>query len=95
MQNAGFGNLIKKKRAKLLFTDESGAVAFECDAGEFNGENGFTASASPNLASGKYGVYLRLYGEEHNGAPLYCVRFANDGLWNAELKANKIGNIAR
>lgn len=95
LQNAGFGNLCKKKRAKLLFTDESGAVAFECDAGEFNGENGFTASASPNLASGKYGIYLRLYGEEYNGVPLYCVRFANDGVWNAELKANKIGDIAR
>lgn len=25
--------------------------------------------------------------------PLYCLQFANDGLWSTELKANKIGSI--
>ena len=47
------------------------------------------------LESGKYDVYLRIYGEELQSVPLYCVKFANDGLWNDDLKANKIGSFER
>lgn len=92
-KNVGFGNLNRIKRAKLIFTDESGEVAYEQDAGSFTGSEEASFSVKNNLTEGKYDVYLRVYGEEAEGAPLYCLQFANDGLWNAELKANKIGSI--
>lgn len=94
LKNVGFGNLNKKKYARLIFTDENGEVKFvQKIDGVFYGEASFTCSAELNLENGNYEVYLRLYGEELEGVPLYCLQFANDGLWNAELKANKIGSI--
>lgn len=93
IKNVGFGNLNKIKHAKLIFVDANGAVAFTKDAEDFTGNTIAKYSAKINAENGKYDVYLRLYGEELDGTPLYCLQFANDGLWNAELKANKIGSV--
>ena len=93
LQNVGFGNLNKKKNAQLIITDESGNVAFTKTVGLFLGGVKVNYSTKLNLEYGKYDVYLRIYGEEVEGTPLYCLQFANDGLWNSTLKANKIGSI--
>ena len=95
LQNLGFGNLNRNKRAKLIFTDSTGAVAFIADYGEIAVKDELVFNVEHELESGKYDVYLRIYGEELQSAPLYCVKFANDGLWNDELKANKIGSFER
>ena len=95
LQNLGFGNLNRNKRAKLIFTDSTGAVAFIADYGEITVKDELEFNVEHGLDSGKYDVYLRIYGEELQSAPLYCVKFANDGLWNDELKANKIGSFER
>ena len=60
----------------------------------FDGANNFNCSAKLNLQSGQYDVFLRIYGEEYNGDYLYCVQFANENMWNENIKANKIGSIA-
>ena len=93
LQNAGFGNLNRNKRAKLIFTDSTGATAFIADYGEIALKDELEFNVEHGLESGKYDVYLRIYGEELQSAPLYCVKFANDGLWNNDLKANKIGSF--
>lgn len=95
LQNLGFGNLNRNKRAKLIFTDSTGAAAFIADYGEIAVKDELEFNVEHGLESGKYDVYLRIYGEELKSAPLYCVKFANDGLWNDELKANKIGSFER
>jgi len=95
LQNAGFGNLNRNKRAKLIFTDGTGAAAFVADIGEIAVKDELEFNVEHGLESGKYDVYLCIYGEELQNAPLYCVKFANDGLWNAGLKANKIGSFER
>lgn len=95
LQNLGFGNLNRNKRAKLIFTDSTGAAAFIADYGEIAVKDELEFNVEHELESGKYDVYLRIYGEELQSAPLYCVKFANDGLWNDELKANKIGSFER
>ncbi len=46
------------------------------------------------LPAGGYSVYMRICGDESDGAPLYAVRFANGGIWNEGLKANQIGVIS-
>lgn len=91
--NVGFGNLNKKKSARLIITDKNGDVAFTETVGSFSGDTNVRYSAKLNLEYGEYDVYLCLYGDEADGAPLYCLQFANDGLWNPALKANKIGSI--
>ena len=95
LENVGFGNMNKRKRAALVFADGNGEIKAVEQAGEFAGETKVAYSASVELESGDYDVYLRLYGDELDGAPLYCVRFANDGLWNANIKANKIGSVKK
>ncbi len=93
LQNVGFGNLNKKKNAQLIITGESGDVVFSKLVGTFAGDTKLEYSTQLNLESGKYDVYLRLCGEFISETPLYSVRFANDGLWNSDLRANKIGSI--
>lgn len=92
-ENVGFGNLTKQKQLKLYFTDQTGQTAYKCAAGTFNGGNEIYFSQKIELTSGKYSVYLCVYGKEINGSPAYCVRFANSDNWNEELKANYIGEI--
>ncbi len=60
-------------------------------AADFTGGDGYACAVKCDFLTGKYNVYLRKYGEKAEGVPYYCIRFANDGLWNAELKAKKIG----
>ncbi|MDE5788868.1 MAG: DUF4832 domain-containing protein [Clostridia bacterium] len=93
LQNVGFGNLNKEKYAKLIIADGNEAVAFAKEVGVFCGETEVRFSAKLDLDYGKYDVYLQLFGEEVEGTPLYCLQFANDGLWNSALKANKIGSM--
>ena len=88
LKNVGFGNLNKIKRAKLIFTDENGEVKFEREAKDFSGEEEYSVTAETE--SGKYTVYLRVYGGEEGGKPLYCVRFARRALErNAESQQNR------
>ena len=94
LKNVGFGNLNNEKKVKFVFTDENGEVkSTEYADVRFTGKTAFQCSLKLNLSEGKYDVYLCLYGEENEGEPLYCLQFANDGLWNSALKANKIGSI--
>ncbi len=95
LQNAGFGNLNRNKQAKLIFTDSTGAAVYIAEYGEITVKDELEFDVEHSLESGKYDVYLRIYGEELQSAPLYCVKFANDGLWNDDLKANKIGSFER
>ena len=93
LNNVGFGNLNKTKHARLVITDENGDIVITRDLENFTGETSLSYSVELNLDNGKYEVHLQLYGEQYEGNYLYCLQFANDGLWNAEIKANKIGSI--
>ncbi|MDE6598016.1 MAG: DUF4832 domain-containing protein [Clostridia bacterium] len=90
IQNAGFGNMTKAKKAKLIFADGEGQVVKEVEVENFNGAGEITYKVSPDLNSGEYSVYLCLYGGE---ACAYTVQFANCGMWNADLSANYIGKV--
>ena len=68
LQNLGFGNLNRNKRAKLIFTDSTGAVAFIADYGEIAVKDELEFNVEHKLESGKYDVYLRIYGEELQSA---------------------------
>jgi len=93
LKNVGFGNLNRVKRTKIIITDENGETVFSKIASDFDGSERYFCSVKPELPKGKYAVYLRIYGEESDDGVFYCLRFANDGLWDENLKANKIGEI--
>lgn len=94
IKNVGFGNLNRAKYAQLIFADKDGTTVLTENVKNFDGANNFNCSAKLNLQSGQYDVFLRIYGEEYNGDYLYCVQFANENMWNENIKANKIGSIA-
>lgn len=92
IKNLGFGNLNKTKKCKLLFVKD-GAVAAQVQAQEFNGGGLISAETQKNFGSGEFSVYLCVYGEERGGKPAYAIQFANENVWNWELKANKVGTV--
>ena len=93
LENVGFGNLNKPKKAKLLFVTETGRVAYQKAMDDYNGESTVNYSLPVSLVKGKYDVYLRLYGDEWNESPRYALQFANGDIYNATLSANRIGKI--
>lgn len=101
VKNAGFGNMLKSKKAKLLFVNAAGEVVLTREVGDFVGAGSVGYTAELGLENGDYGVYICVYGDTAAGNPIYTVRFANGGadagdwqLWNAELSANFIGKIS-
>ncbi len=93
LQNVGFGNLNKTKKAKLLFVNSENKVVLSKSVANFNGQENLSLSTSLNLEKGKYEVYLCLFGETKNGMPTFTLQFANNDIWNADLSANHIGSI--
>ncbi|MDE6105351.1 MAG: DUF4832 domain-containing protein, partial [Clostridia bacterium] len=92
VENRGFGNMNKTKHAKLLFVKD-GEVAAEKAVADFIGQGELNYSVEIDLTEGEYEVYLCIYGEELEEEINYAVQFANENIWNADLKANKIGKV--
>lgn len=90
IENVGFGNMTKEKKAKLIFTDGDNKAVKEAEVGCFTGAGEITYKATPALENGEYSVYLCVYGGEDCSYP---VRFANGGMWNGDLNANYIGKV--
>lgn len=93
-ENAGFGNMFKKKQIQIIVADSLGNEVFSGSAGLYGGESDVKFEFECALPAGGYSVYMRICGDESDGAPLYAVRFANGGIWNEGLKANQIGVIS-
>lgn len=93
LENAGFGNLLKQKRAEIIFADADGGAVYTQSVENFTGAERLSYEVNADLPAGEYTAYLRLFGDTLGGAPIYCVRFANSGLWHEAFKANKLGDV--
>lgn len=93
LKNVGFGNLTKPKLAQIVFTDDNGELADIVQVEDFTGELSTSYSVGLNLQNGKYKVFLCLYGEQIGNKKLYCLRLANNGIWNDSICGNAIGEI--
>ncbi|MCI8458540.1 MAG: DUF4832 domain-containing protein [Clostridia bacterium] len=94
LQNAGFGNLTKTKRAQIVFVNADGAVCAARAVQDFAGQLDLSYSVALGLPHGDYTVYLCMFGEEIQESKRYCVRFANNDIWNDAVGGNKIGHIS-
>lgn len=92
VENLGFGNMNKRKSAKLLFV-KNGEVAAQKQVQDFTGQRELNFAVEADLQTGEYEVYFCVYGEELGEGINYAVQFANENIWDAGLKANKIGKI--
>lgn len=103
VENVGFANLIKGKRADIVLTDNSGKTVktyegVNIDAKDFLSQTTIKKSISinlPELALGEYKVYLRLSNGEvlNNGNYYGAIQFANDNMYNSTLEANYIAEF--
>lgn len=104
IDNVGFGNVIKNKRADIVFADMSGNFVAQVedvaiDAKAFKSHEvvrqRIEIDVPDGLPGGKYQVYLRLSNGEqlNNGKYHSAIRFANDDMWSESLQANCIATI--
>ncbi len=104
IENVGFGNVIKSKTATILFVDSTSNVKGSVDiTNEFDIKSFLSKTKTtknitfnlPDLPSGTYKVFLRIANDEklNDGTYYNAIRFANNGVWNEALQANRIGSI--
>lgn len=103
VNNVGFGNLIKSKRADIILADEVNNIVATFENVNVNAKDFLSRSTVkksvtldlPNLTAGKYKIYLRLSsGEKLDNAKYYSsIRFANDDVYNSALQANYIAEF--
>ncbi len=93
LDNVGFGNLNKKKKAAIILVNNDTNSISRVDAGVFTGKRDTSLSINLDLYNGDYQVYLCLYGDGTIQNPEYTIQFANSALYNSSLRANLIGSI--
>lgn len=104
VENVGFANLIKGKRADIILTDSQGNIVqtyedIGIDARDFLSRTTIKKSVSvplpEGLEAGEYRVYFRLSTGEllKDGAYYGAIRFANDGMYHDTLAANYLATV--
>lgn len=93
--NLGFGSFYRPKRMSVLFVDTQSKKVKEYQVSDYQGEYQlqFTVKDKGSVVSSSSDVYLKLYSLSYQGNPVYPVQFANEGIYDKSLQANKIGEI--
>jgi hypothetical protein len=90
MRNVGFGNLLKRKKVDIIFTDTNDKEISRSNVGTYKGENSieFNGNFLSKGVSTKYKVYLSVYGSIEDNKVYYPIQFANEKIYNNNLKAH-------
>ena len=90
MRNVGFGNLLKRKKVDIIFTDMNDKEISRSNVGTYKGENSIECNGNflSEGVSSKYKVYLSVYGSIENNKVYYPIQFANEKIYNNNLKAH-------
>lgn len=102
IENVGFGQVVADKKAELVLSGggETLSAEIDWDIRKVRGTvKAFSAEVSlpASLAAGDYRLYFKLSDrEEKTAGALRTIRLANDDerIWNAELGANFLADIA-
>ncbi len=97
--NNGFANPVKEQTCEVLLEKDGNFVAAEVELDPTEWYSGKTVTANlqlklpGNLETGRWNVYFKSYVGKQDMSIYSCrsVRFANKGVWNATLGANKLG----
>ncbi|MBR6996413.1 MAG: DUF4832 domain-containing protein [Ruminococcus sp.] len=102
LENTGFGEVVFPTRQKVML--EKDGVIYSTNV-SFNGgaewdtvrniSNDLSIKLPDSIAPGEWNIYLRITPAVSNigHTPKYGIRFANDGIWNAQLGANYMGKV--
>ena len=102
LENTGFGEVVFPTRQKVML--EKDGVIYSTNV-SFNGgaewdtvrniSNDLSIKLPDSIDPGGWNIYLRITPAVSNigHTPKYGIRFANDGIWNAQLGANYMGKV--
>ncbi|MBR3667923.1 MAG: DUF4832 domain-containing protein [Ruminococcus sp.] len=102
LENTGFGEVVFPTRQKVML--EKDGVIYSTNV-SFNGgaewdtvrniSNDLSIKLPDSIDPGEWNIYLRITPAVSNigHTPKYGIRFANDGIWNAQLGANYMGKV--
>lgn len=102
IENTGFSNIKKAKDVKLIVVNSNSDVVILKDTdidfralyAKKTGSLNFNIDVPNNFGDGNYRVYMQVAsGKMDNGDIYLPVRFANNDIWNDNIKANYIGSF--
>ncbi len=98
VENVGFGNVVNRKIAQILLVspEHSYVCLVDWDVRKIfsreTKEYDWRFRLPADIPAGNYGVYLKIRdAEEKSSSNLRALRFANEGAFDADLGANKLG----
>ena len=89
LRNVGFGNMYKTKKIDIIFTDMKDREISRINVGEYKGE--MNIEFKERLLSeenAEYKAYLSIYGSIEDNTVYYPVQFANEDIYNKDLKGH-------
>lgn len=101
VENVGFANLVNKKVVTIVLEKEDTKYEIQTnlDATKWNSQEvtklNFAIELPEEIELGEWNAYLRIsqYGDLKTDNHYLCIRFANNNIWNEEIKANYIGTF--
>ena len=95
IKNVGFGNLLKEKYIDIIYTDTNNDIISKKEnLGKYKGEERLVISSKLlDIENEEYKVFVKLCGLKENNNDYYCVQFANEKLYDANIKANYIFKV--
>ena len=101
IENVGFGNVLKKKKAFIYLLDNNDSVVYKKEINNdiMNYKAGTVSNDKisidiPNdFNPGTYKVYLQFKIDDVAGRPYGSIRFANPDIWDDTIEANYIGSF--
>ena len=92
IKNVGFGNLLKEKTIDIIYTDINNEIISKKEnLGKFKGEEQLIVSSEfLNSENEEYKVFVKLCGLKENNNDYYCLQFANENIFDDNIKGNYI-----
>ena len=97
INNVGFGNLLKEKNIDIIYTDINNNIIYKKENyGKYKGENKLNIlNELLSFDSEEYRVFIKLCGLKENNNDYYCIQFANENIYDENIKANYIFKVVK
>ena len=96
IENVGFGNLLKRKNVDIIYTDLNNTIIKREKIGTYMGENILKINGKfMEKDHQDYKVFLCLYSSIENNIIYYPIQFANENIYDNNLKSNLIFSVKK
>ena len=94
IENVGFGNLLKNKNVDIIYSDLNNNIIKRQKVGTYMGENILKINGELLEKDHQdYKVFICLYSSFENNIIYYPIQFANENIYNNNLKSNLVFSV--